>query len=245
MRDPFTVMPRETAMMFGLLKAVPPLDGFILIGGTALALHLGHRKSEDLDFITLLPSLPRGALKKVEEIICRDGHSIVYRDIPAAVDDFENAGMDLHDYSQNWLIDGKVKLTFFTADEHHKRILSIPGHTERFRIGSLDELAALKALVACERSKSRDWVDLFILERDHGFGLAQWKAAYDKSGLTGAHFERALNRICEAKELPSDEGFAALLPDPPSLDVIASHFKTLRDSYELNLAKQTLRNRDC
>ena len=240
MRDPFEVMPRETAMMFRFLETIPSLNDFVLIGGTALALHLGHRTSEDLDFITTLPRLPRAVLRNVEEMIRRDGHTVVYRDIPASVDDFEKAGMDLHDYSQNWLIDESVKVTFFTADEHHKRVLADPNRDDRFRVGSLDELSALKALVACERSKSRDWVDLFILERDHGFGLAQWKGAYDKAGLTSAHFERALNRICEGARLPTDEGFSALLSNPPSLDAITSHFRALREAYELSLAKQKL-----
>jgi len=227
--------------MFGLLQAVPSLSDFILIGGTALALHIGHRRSEDLDLITTLPRLPRGVLKAVEERIRREGYTLVYHDIPASSDDFENAGMDLHDYSQNWLIDGGVKITFFTADDHHKRILVDAMRSDGFRLGSLEELSALKALVACERSKSRDWLDLFILERDYGFGLAQWKNAYDKSGLTSVHFERALDRICQGALSPSDEGFAPLLSDPPSLETIVSHFRALRASYEVGLAKQTLK----
>lgn len=32
------------------LRNEPALAGFVLIGGSALALHLGHRISEDLDF---------------------------------------------------------------------------------------------------------------------------------------------------------------------------------------------------
>ncbi len=240
MRDAFEVMPRETAMMFQFLEAIPSLNDFVLIGGTALALHFGHRISEDLDFITALPRLPRAVLKNVEEMIRRDGHALVYRDIPASVDDFEKAGMDLRDYSQTWLIDESVKVTFFTADDHHKRVLVNPNRKDRFRVGSLVELSALKALVACERSKSRDWVDLFILERDHGFGLAQWKEAYDTAGLTSAHFERALNRICEGALLASDEGFASLPGATPSMDAITSHFRALREGYELSLAKQKL-----
>ncbi|HEV8082975.1 MAG TPA: nucleotidyl transferase AbiEii/AbiGii toxin family protein [Chitinophagaceae bacterium] len=32
------------------LSILPDLQNFCLVGGTALALQLGHRKSEDLDF---------------------------------------------------------------------------------------------------------------------------------------------------------------------------------------------------
>lgn len=241
MKDPFTVMPRDTAAMFNLLQDIPCLNDFILIGGTALALRIGHRQSEDLDFITLLPTLPRATLTKVEDIIREQGHSIVPKDNPAASDDFEIAGMDIRDHSQDWLIDGSVKITFFAAEEHHKRILVEPGNDNGFRIGSLAELCQLKALVASSRSKSRDWLDLFVLERDYKFGLAQWKESYDKAGLIGGQFRTALGRICGGKTSPADEGFESLIQSPPSLEDIAIHFRALRNSYEIDLAKSKLR----
>jgi hypothetical protein len=47
------VMPPATAKIFEEIRKNPLLSPFILIGGTALSLHIGHRVSEDLDFITL------------------------------------------------------------------------------------------------------------------------------------------------------------------------------------------------
>ena len=64
MNDPFKVMPHETASAYQMLDQLDnrqALRNFVLIGGTALALHIGHRLSEDLDFITTLPRLPRAA----------------------------------------------------------------------------------------------------------------------------------------------------------------------------------------
>ena len=40
------------AVLKGLMVS-KPLDNFVLVGGTALALQIGHRKSIDLDFFTL------------------------------------------------------------------------------------------------------------------------------------------------------------------------------------------------
>ena len=40
-------MPASTARLFSEIRDNPLLDSFILIGGTALALHIGHRLSED------------------------------------------------------------------------------------------------------------------------------------------------------------------------------------------------------
>ncbi len=35
-----------------LIQTAPFLQNFVLVGGSALALHLNHRQSEDLDFFT-------------------------------------------------------------------------------------------------------------------------------------------------------------------------------------------------
>jgi hypothetical protein len=42
------VLPEPQRRLWGELAAVPP--EFVLYGGTAIALHLGHRQSEDFDF---------------------------------------------------------------------------------------------------------------------------------------------------------------------------------------------------
>ena len=49
----------DTQALWDLLRQEPALGGFVLIGGTALSLHLGHRVSEDLDFAFDGPKLPR------------------------------------------------------------------------------------------------------------------------------------------------------------------------------------------
>ena len=42
----------QTKAVLDTIKTVPEIQTFYLSGGTALALHLGHRESEDLDFFT-------------------------------------------------------------------------------------------------------------------------------------------------------------------------------------------------
>ncbi|MEX1117786.1 MAG: hypothetical protein WEB60_03235 [Terrimicrobiaceae bacterium] len=151
--------------------------------------------------------------------------------------------MDASDYTQTLLIDGEFKLTFFTADSHDANLLKdSPPAEDGFKIGTLEELAQLKSIVATFRSKSRDWIDLFLLDQNYSFGLDSWKKAYDKAGLTNTHFENALNRICSGILREDDEGFAALLPNPPSIQVISAHFRKLRAQYEMSLAQKVLRN---
>ena len=241
LKDPKKVMPITTAWLFEEIRENPLLSPFILIGGTALSLHIGHRVSEDLDLITLLPKLPRAALKELQKQLEMNGHKVEHRINPEAYDDFQNSGLELADSQQDWLVDNAVKVTFFSAEPQHAKLLAAtrpeqePG--ERFEIASLQELCQLKATVTASRSKSRDWLDLFILERDHQFGVAKWKKAFDQAGLTPMHFEIALNRMCESQLSEGDERYETLLPNPPSVEEIQSKFRSLRKDYERSLSE--------
>ncbi|MBI5470630.1 nucleotidyl transferase AbiEii/AbiGii toxin family protein [Candidatus Kaiserbacteria bacterium] len=61
---------QETAKLFARLGKDGNLrkDGFYLAGGTALALHLGHRQSIDLDFFTKERDLPKYLLEYLESV---------------------------------------------------------------------------------------------------------------------------------------------------------------------------------
>jgi len=50
-KDP-RIISRETFLLIQQLQKLRELEGFFLVGGTALALQLGHRNSIDLDFFT-------------------------------------------------------------------------------------------------------------------------------------------------------------------------------------------------
>ena len=51
-KDPFIIAP-ETFRLIQQLQALPELKEFHLVGGTALALQLGHRNSIDIDLFTI------------------------------------------------------------------------------------------------------------------------------------------------------------------------------------------------
>lgn len=245
MKNAAEVMPPATARVYAHLRDNPLLKPFVLIGGTALALHLGHRKSEDLDYLTLHPRLPRAALDELVRQLEASGFSVLPNDDPAAYDDFLEAGLNLSDYQRDLLIDKQVKLTFFTADPEMGRLLedaSSPS-TPGARVASIRELSQLKALVASKRSSSRDWLDLYMLTRDHGFSLADWKQAYDQAGLGALAFENALNRVCSGSPAPNDPGFSSLLDEPPSIAEISAFFSTMRSDYERQAAREAVGTR--
>ncbi|MEQ1588130.1 MAG: nucleotidyl transferase AbiEii/AbiGii toxin family protein [Cyclobacteriaceae bacterium] len=65
-KDPSIVKP-STFKLIQQLQALPELGEFYLVGGTALALQLGHRNSIDIDLFTKNDFTPESLLKLVRE----------------------------------------------------------------------------------------------------------------------------------------------------------------------------------
>ncbi|OFY50653.1 MAG: hypothetical protein A2X22_04160 [Bacteroidetes bacterium GWF2_49_14] len=123
---------------------------YYLVGGTAIGLHIGHRRSVDFD---LFKTGPIRHVKNLEKI---SGFGFPYQ-VTRRVEE-----------QMNLTVNG-VKLTFFQypytvpSGTDFDRIIKLPG---------LAELAAMKAFALGRRSKWKDYVDLFFLLRDH-FSLNQ------------------------------------------------------------------------
>ena len=58
MKPKLDFLPERTRRLFHRLSDEPLLEGLVLVGGSALALQIGHRISEDLDFACLDQKLP-------------------------------------------------------------------------------------------------------------------------------------------------------------------------------------------
>lgn len=118
---------------------------FYLVGGTAIALHLGHRRSIDFDLFT-----PGGLAKsRIKAKI----NGIPFEKVPL----FE-------DVDQIHLQINQVRVTFFQFpyDVSHpvkfEGIISMP---------TLLTLGAMKAFAMGRRAKWKDYVDLFYLLKNH------------------------------------------------------------------------------
>jgi len=89
------VLPPATEQVWSFLKDQPILGGFVLIGGSALALSIGHRLSEDLDFAWVEPRLPRVRLDALRRAAEAGGFDFERQEHEAAVVEFAEAGLDL------------------------------------------------------------------------------------------------------------------------------------------------------
>lgn len=231
----------ETRRVWEFLATQPALGGFILIGGTALTMHIGHRISEDLDLITLTHKLPSPSLDVLVMLLERNGFTVVRDDDPTRYEEFLIAGASLHDYQQNFLVNG-VKVNIFTPDSDLAGMVE-PSSAPLVRVASLSELFRTKALAAANRSVSRDWIDLFVLFKRHGFTLADFHAAFQQPGIhdPAQRIARAFQNLCRGVASVTDPGYETLIPEAPSLAELAEFFIAMRDEYEIQQARDTFR----
>ena len=135
----------------GQEKLLPLAGKFIkdfgLVGGTAIALQIGHRRSIDFDLF----SLEEFANVKIKKIISKESWPIdkVYKE----------------EDGQFTFFIGQVQLTFF----HYPFKIEFSEHLDEFfKMPDLLTLAAMKAHALSQRAKWKDYVDLyFIINKYH------------------------------------------------------------------------------
>ena len=110
-------MPEASQKNFVRLKDDPRLADFTLVGGTALALQIGHRISEDLDFNIFGQKLPIKTLDGLLDDLAARGAAIESLITSEQKLGFKiNASENLDHYIQDYLIDG-AKVTFHSRHE--------------------------------------------------------------------------------------------------------------------------------
>ena len=136
------LLPRTKKLLIEMIDSCDFLDKYVLVGGSALTLHLCHRKSEDLDFFTYEDNFDK---KKIFEYI----RSFKNKEI-----------LNQTDEQVDLLIEG-VKVTFFNARWDFLK----PKEIERFNLACVEDIAAMKVNVLFLRAKFRDYYDLYFLAK--------------------------------------------------------------------------------
>ncbi len=142
---------------------------FYLVGGTAIALHIGHRRSIDFGLFTasrLNRYRVKSALQKVPF-----SQKIIFEDVD-----------QLH-----WIVN-QVKLTFFSYPYPVRH----PVQVGKFiSMPTLISLAAMKAFALGRRAKWKDYVDLYIILKDY-YTISD--ICREAESIFGAHFSEKLFR---------------------------------------------------
>lgn len=142
--------------------------GFVLYGGTAIALRLGHRPSVDFDFFSDKP-LDKSALQKALKFIRR---SNVIQDQPDTFTILVPDSRAASDY---------VKVSFFGNLDFGR--VGQPQFTDDgvLQVASLDDLLATKLKVILQRIEAKDYRDIAAMLAagvDLSKGLAAARAIY-------------------------------------------------------------------
>ena len=124
--------------------------GFVLYGGTAIALRLGHRSSVDFDFFTDQP-LDRSAIHTAFPFLDR---SLVLQDQPDTFTVVVPCG-DSHDHP--------VKVSFFGAIGFGRVGEPELTHDRVLQVASPDDLMATKLKVLLQRVEAKDYQDIAAL----------------------------------------------------------------------------------
>lgn len=180
------VLPPQTRQVWRALPGNIPAGAY-LVGGTAIAAHLGHRVSRDLDFFVgegFEPDALAGRLAELGDFV------------PTLL-----AVGTLNGYL------GETRIQFLDARDQHPvdPNLDVAG----LPVAGLRDLLATKLKVVGDRGELRDYFDLLILERDVGLrvehGLALVVERYRPAAPEAAvlHIVRALGYLGDVADDPA------------------------------------------
>lgn len=118
-------------------------QGYYLAGGTALALHLGHRQSQDFDFFS-----NRKALAGLTREWLRPFRRVVLRDTDQNTLHAEIAG---------------TKVSFIGA--YRYKLVGQPVNCQGLKLAGLLDIGLMKLLALTHRATLRDYLDMAALVR--------------------------------------------------------------------------------
>lgn len=184
---------------------------FYLVGGTAIALYLGHRKSIDFDLFKLGNINHKKNLERIQQ----SGYTY---QITRRVTEQMN------------LILNDVKITFF---QYPFDVQASQNVENIFRVPTLLDLAAMKAYALGRRSKWKDYVDLYFLLKDH-FTIEQ--ICTRATEIFGELFSEKMFRVqlCYFEDVDYSEEVDWLIPNPPTNNEIQKKLTTIAAQIVLN-----------
>lgn len=171
---------QSTAESLAILGTSGILADAYLAGGTACALHLGHRFSFDLDFFTEVEFPTKVVIKQLE-----------------ALPGFSSQR------TAKWTILGEFPEVKFSYFYYPYPLVAKPSIFSGIRIASLRDIAAMKIAAIADRGTKRDFIDLYcIILRKFPLddALKYYDKKYKKLANNIYHILRSLQYFAGADE---------------------------------------------
>ncbi len=185
---------------------------YVLVGGTAIALLLGHRESIDFDLFTFKN---KNQFKTFDEIQKINNFSI-------------SKIRELRE--QSHFILNEVKVTFF----NYPYLIKSKYLIDKVRVPDLLTLAAMKAFALGRRAKWKDYIDLyFILESGVSIQeiINRTKLLVNTDTSTIFNDRIFIEQLTYYDDVSYEEDVVYLIQNPPSDDDIKSKLKKICFDY--------------
>jgi hypothetical protein len=162
--------------VFDLISALQEKDylkDFVLVGGTGLALIIGHRKSVDIDLFTSKDFVTEQLLEKLES-------DFAYQ----------------MDYIGGNTIKGNLNGVKVDLLAHKYPLIGDVIEVENIRIASMDDLSAMKVnAIVNDGTRIKDFIDLYFLLTDHNYDVERLLSIYKTkySHRNALHALKSLN----------------------------------------------------
>lgn len=171
----------STLELLKKLQRLPVLEQTRLVGGTALALQLGHRKSIDLDFFGTVDC----EAEYLRESIAGIASLTILKESPHIhIYIVDGIKVDIVNYKYPWLDDVVLE--------------------QRLRLASVSDIAAMKITAIIGRGTKKDFIDIAFLL--HHFSLEEilhfYAAKYNDSSVFMAMKSLAYFDDAEADPMP-------------------------------------------
>jgi len=167
------------------LKSMLKKYNATLAGGTALALHIGHRVSVDLDFFTDADFRVESIISEIRKIgrsfrIISEGEGYLIAEVEG------------------------IKVSLFKYDYP---FLEKPVMLEGVRIAQILDIASMKVIAISQRGTKRDFVDLYIILQDTPFHkIAEHMVKrFGKERINPLHIGKSLVYFSDAESNPEPE----------------------------------------
>jgi len=176
------------------------IKNYTLIGGTALALQLGHRLSEDLDFCKWR--------KNKKKLIRIDEWKIIERELLMIGDVEVNILDDNHiDFKVNG-----IKITFYADNEFKEpRELVKQQFLNNVKIADVLSIGILKAATMLHRNSHRDYYDIYSILQS---GVSLKEIVYGATYCTEYKLKtkNIITMLIDSKYVKIDKQFQELNP---------------------------------
>lgn len=146
------ILPIEQAKLYPFLRQVTDLD-FVLFGGTAIALQLGHRQSVDFDFFH-------------EEDISGFQSNLLHLEGLESCHVMQNEHNTLCFQTHNG-----VKFSFFGQIDWLQYVEKILSNDNILQLADLDSLLVTKLKAICDRAECKDYKDIIAILKTESVDL--------------------------------------------------------------------------